>query len=571
MKTSFLVILVSSLQLINVTDCFTLPLASQQAVAATRNISTAFISFKKTSTTLFESSPKYERPEISEEKKKLKKKEAPFPKVGDLVRFYDLDGGKSKGQEFVGKITFIQPSKKYDEDNVGSITWMGEVTELDDLGDGYYDEYPSRKRRKSKLYNLSELSPLIGSYVRTEAATKIPRDKMGRVVPAFEKYNLVDYKGPQSMVVNESVVQSDLQKYLQLKTQLLKDAALAGFAGTVVADLIGGFEVALVYAIGALAGVGYLFFLTIKTDTVGSPYAKYGSNVSNLRFVLPLLVLVGISFQNLTSGDHSPMNGSMNIFSTVTKEQFGSAMLGFLTYRLPLLVSQLVPEITNTSGITLPGSAGIAVQLARDSKANSKNKVDLLTDQLVTVFLVSGPSGTDRSNLVKKLIEDSGGKFVEPKYIDRVKEPVLFEQLESKDGFLQVERTGRYGITKNGILNAVPKSNDANDKKTVVVIDADVSLSQKLTSVGGTRIVGVWIGHDSLEKFEKNLNLQIDSGMITIPEDETKESILRSQVRQIVKDIEYGIVSGIFEFTILNDDFDSSLSQLKNAAEYCFK
>jgi len=574
MKTS-VIRLVGSILYLAVAHGFTVAPQSFMTHPAKSHLS-SLIGSSRISKTLYESSlssssssssSQYEPPEVSEERKK-NKKTAPYPKVGDLVRFYDLDGGNTKGQEFVGKITFIQPSKTSDD---GTTAWLGEVTELDNLGDGYFDEFPSRKRRKSKLYNLSDLSPLIGSYVRTEAATKIPMDKMGRVIPAFEQYNLEGYNGPKSIVVNEDIVQTDYKKYSQLKGQLLKDAAIAGLVGTLIADLVGGFEVALDYAVGALAGVGYLFFLTIKTDTVGSPNSKYGSSVSNLRFVLPLLVLVGISIQNLTAGDNSPISGSMNIFNTVSKEQFGAAMLGFLTYRLPLFVSQLVPEITNTSGMTLPGSAGLAMQLARESKANAKSKVDPLADTFVTVLLVSGPPGTDRSNLVKKLIEDGVGKFVEPKYIDKMKEPVLFEQLETKASFLQVDRTGRYGLTKDSILKAVPKSEEENGKTQVVVVDADVQLSKKMTEVGGTRLVGVWVGHDSLEKFERTLNQQIDSGMIPIPEDETKESVLRSQVRQIVKDIEYGIVSGIFEFTILNDDFDSSLTQIKNAAEYCFK
>ena len=58
---------------------------------------------------------------------------------------------------------------------------------------------------------------------------------------------------------------------------------------------------------------------------------------------------------------------------------------------------------------------------------------------------------------------------------------------------------------------------------------------------------------------------------ISIPEDETRESIVRAKIREIVRDIEYGIVSGVFEFTILNDDPEDSLKQLKAAAEYSFK
>jgi hypothetical protein len=58
---------------------------------------------------------------------------------------------------------------------------------------------------------------------------------------------------------------------------------------------------------------------------------------------------------------------------------------------------------------------------------------------------------------------------------------------------------------------------------------------------------------------------------VQISDDETEDSIIRAKVREIVKDIEYGIVSGIFEFTILNDNPDDSIKELRAAAEYCFK
>ena len=114
-------------------------------------------------------------------------------------------------------------------------------------------------------------------------------------------------------------------------------------------------------------------------------------------------------------------------------------------------------------------------------------------------------------------------------------------------------------------------SQDGAESDQVIVIDADVNLSKKLTSLGGIRLVGVWVGLDSLEKFENNLKDQITSGEIPISEGENAESVRRTKIREIVQDIEYGVVSGIFEFTVLNDDFDDSLLQLKNAAEYCFK
>ena len=489
----------------------------------------------------------------------------PYPKIGDLVRFYDLDGGRKDGQELVGKLTYIQPR--------GS-DWLAEVTELDNVGDGYYAEYPSRKRRKSKLYNLGEVSPCIGSYVRSEDAFKIPTDPMGNVRPMFEAYDLEGYEGPAAVPVNKDIVQEDLAKYGALKGQLLKDALIAGLIGTVIAQFVGGFSTALVYFAGAIAGVGYLFFLSVKTDTLGSVEAKLGSNVANLRFALPLLVLLGVAFQNIASGGTEV--SMENVFNSVTKEQFGAAMLGFLTYRLPLFGSQLAPLVGESAGLVLPGSAGIALQMAKDAKQSStsgKSSKNIFGKDLTTLFVISGPSGTGKTELCKKLVEDSEGKLVEPKLLDKIADPIVFEQLQARDELLQVDSSGRYSLTKDSIFNTAGKfmGEDGEEMDQVLVIDADVELTKKLTALGGIRLVGVWVGLDELGKFESRLDAQIEAGKIPIPVGETAESVRRSKIRGIVSDIEFGVVSGIFEFTVLNDNFDDSLKQLKNAAQYCFE
>ena len=543
------------------TDAFTL---SQSPASSLHRSSSSPLSFKPSFTAPFPTKLySYERPEISEAKAKNK---TPVPKVGELVRFYELDGGKQDGEELVGKLTYIQRSSSKDS----SSEWLAEVTEMENVGGGYYAEYSSRRRRKSKLYDLSKIAPLVGCYVRSEDAFKIPTDAMGNVKPVVEYYDLENFDGPAAIIVNQSIVNEDLKNYGDLKNQLLKNALLAGLAGTIVAQFVGGFSAALVYFAGAIAGVGYLFFLSVKTDTLASADNKLGSSVANVRFLLPLIVLLGVAFQNLVSGGVEPTVD--NIFDSVSREQFGAAMLGFLTYRLPLYFSQVGPIMGESAGVMLPGSAGIAMQMVREAR-DTEIKKDIFGDDLKTVLVISGPAGTGKKNLVKQLIEDSKGKLVKPTYVDRISNPIAYEQLESRNKILKEDFTGRYGLTQDSILKSAGKykNEDGEESDQVIVIDADVNLSKKLTSLGGIRLVGVWVGLDSLEKFENNLKDQITSGEIPISEGENAESVRRTKIREIVQDIEYGVVSGIFEFTVLNDDFDDSLLQLKNAAEYCFK
>lgn len=498
------------------------------------------------------------------------KKKLLYPAVGDIVRFYDLDGGKTKGQVLVGRISFIQ--KNLGKEGSG---WSVEISELDDVGSGYYTDYPFQQRRSKKtMRDLAAVSPIAASFVRSEDAFKVPLDTDGRSpLVRADVYDIADYPGPFAggSEINLSVVEADAVKYGDLKSKLLQYTALAGLAGTIVTDLLKGTEDAVIYAAGAGASLVYLFFLTIKTDTMASQEAKLGKNVSNLRFLMPLLVMVGIAFFNKSRGDDNPVleNG---IFGTVTAEQFGAAILGFLTYRIPLFLTQIQDAFKNEAGeVVLPGSVGVAMQLAKPddtaSKASTESSLMSTESSLATIFLVSGPQATGRSELVRRLIADGEGKFVQAKVVDRVQDAIKFERLEKRDEFLALDPTGRYGITKEAILAAAMESGP----DSVVVVDADVKLAKKLTKLGGVRLVGAWVALDSVAEFETRLGAMIDSGAIAVSEEEGKASVIRARVREIIQEIEFGISSGIFEFTIINQDENASLKQLKEAAEYCFK
>lgn len=523
------------------------------------------------------------------EKAKLTKPKLPQPKIGDFVRYYDVDGGRADGQVLVGKISYIQaigsstataPQNDYD----GTNKWLVEINEAEDVGDGYFAEYPSRKRKRSALRKLEEIAPLPASFVRSEDAFKIPMERgTNNPMPSHPSYDLVGYEGPMAAPVNQDVVETDGEKYEGIKLSLLKNAAIAGAAGTIVAELFRGAEVAIIYFAGALAGVGYLYFLGIKTDTVGSVDSKLGSNVSNLRFVFPLLILMAVAFYNMMSGDANPVSAP-GLFSTVTPEQFGAAMIGFLTYRVPLFLSQLFPVVSETATDLIPGSAAMVVRMASDAKKRGVDVAALdeafsVDDNLVTVLLVSGPEGTGKTTLVNKLLE-SDERFVRPTLVDRMSDGAKFERLEQRGELLDIDASGRYGLSQEGILetaanlsseSTASEEEEGKTSKEVVVVDANVDLAKKLLDISGARLVGVWIGLDDLEKFESRLKAKIASGSVLIPDDETDDSVLRSKVRQVVKDIEFGVVSGVFEFTILNEDIDESVRQLAEAANYCFK
>lgn len=497
------------------------------------------------------------------------KVQAPYAKMGDFVRYFDLDGGREDGQTLVGKISFFQ--KKQGEEN----GWLVEVTELEDLGDGYYYDYPSRKRSsKRSMRDLEEIAPLTASFVRTENAFKVPRDRLTlQPSPSFPKYKVDGFTlALSTLPVNQDVLSRDGKTYNELKFKLFKDVALYSLVGAVLTDLFRGLEDTLVYTAGAVAGLGYLFFLTVKTDTLGSTEAKMGSNIANLRFALPIIVLLGVSIGNVLSASS---NNALEIsaFRTVSTDQFAAAMAGFLTYRLPLYISQLTPVIGESAAAAFPtGSAGMALEMLKESKESSTD-TNINDESLVTILLISGPHGTGKTTLVNRLIAESNGKFISPDYIDNLKDPTTFEQMERRNALVQVDRTGRYGLTIDSLQKSALAAAESTDDKNIIVIDASVDLAKRLVKSlpADFRLVGVWIGLDTLDKFESRLQAQLQSGDLEIMEDETSESTIRAKLREAVKDIEYGVVSGVFEFTILNDDIEKSLIQLKEAAGYCFK
>ena len=493
-------------------------------------------------------------------------KKSLHPKAGDMVRYYDIDGGKKDGQVLVGKISFI--STDLGKEN----SWTVELTEMEDVGDGYYAEYPSRKRQSKKATrNLANVSPLMASFVRAENAFKVPIEAAtGRPKARADTYDLDDYLGPFSggEDIDQDVIAKDGITYSTLKGKLLLNAAIAGAAGAVITDLLKGTEDAIIFAAGALASVAYLFFLSIKTDTVGSQDAKLGKSVANIRFLMPVLVVVAVALYNKSLGDANPVQGD-NPFDTITPEQYGAAILGFLTYRIPLFLTQLLDAFKDESGnIALPGSAGVAMQMAQQTDGSPDGGAGSLSDaELTPVLVVSGPQATGRSRLVEKLIAEGDGRFVGPKLLDQVKDGVTFERLQNRGEILEKDASGRYAITRDGILSATAGS----ETESVVVVDANVSLARKLTSMTGARLIGVWVGLNSVKEFEQRIGEMVDNGEITIPEDESRESVVRARIREVVQEIEFGISSGIFEFTILNENEEESLKQLREAANYSFK
>jgi hypothetical protein len=536
------------------------------------------------------------------------KKQALVPKVGDVVRYYDLDGGEARGQVLVGKISYVFGSKAFGGYSV-------ELYELEDVGDGYFAEYASalrsRKGRKTER-RLEEVSPIAASFVGSEQAYKVPIDSQTKLPkPRQETYDIDEYEGPSFYAsVDTNVLERDAENYEALKSKLFRNVLLTGLVGTIVTNASYGIELAVIYFAGSVASLLYLFLLSVKTDTVAvnsedNTKNLAGTPIANLRFGAPILVLVGVSIwnsQKMSSGMGDD-GFTVELFDTVSREQFGAAVLGFLTYRLPLFVGQIRDAFKNLeaennaeggkaamdSGVQLPGSAGVAAKLlsrGKKSGDDTENLSDGEASDLVSILLVSGPQATGRQELIQRLLTENNGddddlsRLVAPKRVVRMDDGATYERLERRNEFLETDALETSGLTADGILDAARGlSQDGVTEipnKNVVVVDASVELAQKLTTAnlrGNTRLICVWVGLTTVKDFEARLEEDIAKGALKIPEDESKESFLRGKIKSIINEIDFGLGSGVFEFTILNDfaDPDKSLKELKEAASYCFK
>lgn len=103
--------------------------------------------------------------------------------------------------------------------------------------------------------------------------------------------------------------------------------------------------------------------------------------------------------------------------------------------------------------------------------------------------------------------------------------------------------------------------------RQVCVIDADRPLVESLMKVGDVALIGVWVSLDSLQALENRIRSTLIEGGAA--EDDGLASKVRILTTEAVSDIEFGVMSGVFDFTVINDDnIDESMETLRRAVEF---
>jgi hypothetical protein len=103
-----------------------------------------------------------------------------------------------------------------------------------------------------------------------------------------------------------------------------------------------------------------------------------------------------------------------------------------------------------------------------------------------------------------------------------------------------VDPTGRHGIIKDGVMTARKMG------ESVVVADADAALAKNLAKVSGARLIGVWVGLNTVVEFKSRLEKQIEGKQGECAR-EGQENCQKSRVS-----------AGLSEFAILNVDEEKS-------------
>jgi hypothetical protein len=111
------------------------------------------------------------------------------------------------------------------------------------------------------------------------------------------------------------------------------------------------------------------------------------NKLSKVRFLVPLALIMTIAL-----GNYIMDRSSIQPFEFVTREQFLASMSGFLTYRVSIFVSEVVPDLRVDDILSImPGSVAEGYRQFKDNKSKGGSKPVVVED--IPVIFVTGPKG----------------------------------------------------------------------------------------------------------------------------------------------------------------------------------
>ncbi|GMI26022.1 hypothetical protein TeGR_g6247 [Tetraparma gracilis] len=92
------------------------------------------------------------------------------------------------------------------------------------------------------------------------------------------------------------------------------------------------------------------------------------------------------------------------------------------------------------------------------------------------------------------------------------------------------------------------------------MLPLQVEAAKELVAKVPARIVGVWVGVASLEGLTDLAKKSLGEG--------ASDKEVGEEVSRLVEEIEWGVTSGVFEFTVLEDTDEARVEDVKKVIKY---
>lgn len=518
----------------------------------------------------------------------------PEPRVGDVVAF----AGDWPGETSVGQIRSLQPRGD---------RWLADVVPLEDqAGDVWRLPAAALARKRRTAVDVAELVPLEAApaaeddaFVLTatepSAAIKPLSGSAAGLLARAASYRALapDFKPKGGRArVDYAAEERSREEYAALKRQLLTDSALASAAGLVaVTAATRDLDDARAFALGAAGGLAYVAGLSAFADRAGDDRREglFDVDLSKYRLAFPAAAFVVLAALDAASGKGG---GALRV---IPFDEFACAALGVVAYRVPLLARQVFGGGgAEDIAAMLPGSLGKGARelvkqrdaAAEDGDGEAEALAAAARRARQTVLVVCGPPGAGKSTLVDRLVA-ADPRFAAPRWLstdrDSADDVVDEAAFDGRDD-LAVVFGGDEALAEEETTlldRAVPKKRglaraelvDRADGKTCV-LDCDVETARRLEGLAGVRLVGVWVSLDSLGALRERLT-KVEAGRALARSDDVDAAqvaaVVSERLSTVVDDIDFGVRSPMFEFTIITSDAEAlSFAKLQKAAAYVF-
>jgi len=360
--------------------------------------------------------------------------------------------------------------------------------------------------------------------------------------------------------------------------------------------------------LGAAAGAVYLLLLQTDVDRLGKQGTATPLDMLNpyriLRLFVPLGLVVALGAQEALSSpvgldawlSNVRWEPGSNFLGVVSAPALYAGLLGYILSVLALQVrglSRAVPEVKDLVQ-AVPGSLGIAAKLSDEAEEKMKAKEAARkkkTAKPLPVLLVSGPRGCGKSSLVSSLLK-SDSRFCQPQWVATGESDHKSATVIGEGDFEGLQKTGSLAVSYRPYADDGEQINLGLPAATVIsaakdggacLLDVDPPTARMLLEYRWDKalaalspdeeyelsFVSIWVSLPSIDAViaRNRKRLEAAAPRSTASAIERQLAPLRAQA---TSDIEWAVMSGRFDFTVLNEDQAVAVKEFQNAARYCF-